>query len=169
MADLALEDYRDFCASCGGDRQPGKRRYCDACWESTDDGRPCDHENKVASGLCMSCYRRRWERLQPHRKDQDARRSPEALERRRLAKQRRAVAARYGLTPEEHLALVARQGGLCAICGSPPAHDALAIDHDHETGRVRALLCDNCNFMIGLAQDNPTLLEIGAAYLESYG
>lgn len=60
------------------------------------------------------------------------------------------------------------QGGLCAICGSPPAHDALAIDHDHETGKVRALLCDNCNFMIGLARESSALLEIAATYLESH-
>lgn len=165
----ALPEDDDPCVNCGGDKGPnGRRHYCQSCWDSTDDGRPCDHENKVASGLCMPCYRRRWEKLQSHRKNQDARRSPEALERRRAAKKRRAVAARYGLSLEEHRSMSEAQDGCCAICGSPPSHDALAIDHDHETGAVRALLCDNCNFMIGLARESATLLEIGAAYLESH-
>lgn len=44
----------------------------------------------------------------------------------------------------------------------------VAIDHDHETGKVRALLCDTCNFMIGLSRESPALLHIGAAYLEAH-
>ena len=164
-----VPDDHDPCVSCGADKGPNSRRhYCKACWDSTDDGTVCDHDKKVANGLCMPCYRRRWERLQPHRKNQDSRRSPEALERRRIAKYRRTVAARYGITLEEHASMVEQQDGCCAICGSPPAHDALAIDHDHETGKVRALLCDTCNFMIGLSRESPALLHIGAAYLEAH-
>src|SRR5438270_1817367 len=49
---------------------------------------------------------------------------------------------RYGITAEEADFLLERQGGLCAICQSAPAAH---VDHDHGTGRVRALLCFNCN------------------------
>ncbi|MFJ4953210.1 endonuclease VII domain-containing protein [Streptomyces sp. NPDC088760] len=52
----------------------------------------------------------------------------------------------YGLTEAERDALIASQHGLCAIClAAPPAH----VDHCHKTGRVRGVLCFNCNSAIG--------------------
>jgi hypothetical protein len=49
---------------------------------------------------------------------------------------------RYGIGADEFDELVVRQGGVCAICGRPdPEH----LDHDHETGAVRGVLCFNCN------------------------
>jgi Recombination endonuclease VII len=41
------------------------------------------------------------------------------------------------------------QGGVCAICGKPPGERALHVDHDHETGQVRGLLCYSCNTKLG--------------------
>ena len=55
------------------------------------------------------------------------------------------------------------QGGLCAICQvAPAAH----VDHDHETGAVRALLCFNCNGGLGQFKDDPYLLHAAAYYVE---
>lgn len=55
----------------------------------------------------------------------------------------------YGLTPEEHTKLVAP--GICAVCRSDGSEQVkgLHIDHDHITGRVRGLLCQNCNLILG--------------------
>ncbi|WP_380568575.1 endonuclease VII domain-containing protein [Streptacidiphilus jeojiensis] len=51
----------------------------------------------------------------------------------------------------------------CAICLTPgPEH----VDHDHKTGRVRAILCFNCNGGLGQFKDRPDLLRRGADYLE---
>lgn len=74
---------------------------------------------------------------------------------------------RYGLTPEEYIEILVSQGGVCKICGNPPSgRFSLSVDHDHETGKVRGLLCGNCNFAIGLMRDNPALLRKSAQYLE---
>ena len=55
----------------------------------------------------------------------------------------------YGLTPEEYEALLEKQDGHCAICLAPPeTNKRLAVDHDHETGAVRGLLCFRCNTSI---------------------
>lgn len=76
--------------------------------------------------------------------------------------------AKYGISVEEFGALAARQGGLCAICGSPPIEGKtrLDVDHDHQTLRVRGLLCSPCNRGIGLLSEEPARLRSAAAYLE---
>ena len=67
---------------------------------------------------------------------------------------------RYGLTPEEVDRMRALQGDLCAICGCcfPPGRQP-AVDHDHETLKVRGLLCLNCNRDLGVVEKR------GAAWL----
>lgn len=57
---------------------------------------------------------------------------------------------RYGITPEQWQALHDEQGGLCGICRGPQqGGKRLSIDHNHETGLVRGLLCFRCNLMVG--------------------
>lgn len=62
------------------------------------------------------------------------------------------------------------QGGVCAICQSPEngryAH--LSVDHNHDTGKIRGLLCNNCNRGIGLLRDNPELIRKAAQYVETH-
>jgi hypothetical protein len=76
---------------------------------------------------------------------------------------------KYGLTSEDFSAMLAAQGGGCAICGSTENPDAanLAVDHDHATGRVRGLLCGPCNKGIGLLRDDLNLLREAVRYLET--
>lgn len=69
--------------------------------------------------------------------------------------------------------LLRRQQGRCAICGSVPRSRRLAVDHDHQTGLVRGLLCSadegaSCNKgLLGSAHDSVTILRAAVAYLES--
>ena len=89
---------------------------------------------------------------------------------------RKYVLKRYGLTEESYDALLASQGGGCAICGLLPEQDRrkLSVDHDHtccpeklqSCGRcVRGLLCSNCNTALGLMRDDPARLSAAIAYL----
>ena len=64
---------------------------------------------------------------------------------------------RYGLTPAAFQALLDSQDGRCGVCrtDTPGGRwDAFHVDHDHETGKVRGLLCDACNRALGLAGDS---------------
>lgn len=61
----------------------------------------------------------------------------------------------YGLTSADYDALLARQGGRCAICRGRPKSKRLAVDHAHDTGAVRGLLCARCNHdLLGSAWDS---------------
>jgi len=64
---------------------------------------------------------------------------------------------KYNLTPEKYQAIHDAQGGVCAICLEPESFltpkgniRPLAVDHDHNTGKVRGLLCDRCNLGLGV-------------------
>lgn len=82
----------------------------------------------------------------------------------------------YGITIEQYNEMLAAQNGVCAICLQPethanPRHDnpfSLSVDHDHGTGRVRALLCMKCNRGLGNFSDNPALLRAAADYLDRH-
>ena len=70
---------------------------------------------------------------------------------------------RYGIGADEFDELVRKQGGVCAICGRPdPEH----VDHDHDTGAVRGILCFNCNGGLGQFRDSVDALRAAADYLE---
>jgi hypothetical protein len=72
----------------------------------------------------------------------------------------------YGITAEQYDAMLLKQDNKCAICLQEDKGKRLAVDHCHKTGRIRGLLCGNCNLALGLLQDNPDLLNKAAAYLK---
>ena len=78
---------------------------------------------------------------------------------------------KYGIGLNEYKTLFEKHGGVCAICGCVETQMirgttlSLAIDHCHETGRIRGLLCSQCNRGLGLFRDNPEHLERAAEYL----
>lgn len=82
----------------------------------------------------------------------------------------------YGISYEEHAALLASQNGKCAICGDtempidPRTKKPyeLALDHDHATGKVRAFLCPNCNIGLGGFRDDPVRLQAAISYLAKH-
>lgn len=74
----------------------------------------------------------------------------------------------YGInfTVEAYDAVLSVQGGVCALCRRPPAKKLLAVDHDHRTGRIRGLLCVQCNTGLGKLGDTVEALERALAYLQ---
>ena len=73
----------------------------------------------------------------------------------------------YGITVDQYEALLEAQGGVCGICGDICATGRkLAVDHDHDTGLVRGLLCANCNIGVGYFKNNSRLLRKAIKYLD---
>ncbi len=73
------------------------------------------------------------------------------------------LSARYGIGLDEVERMIEEQGGVCAICRSAAPRD---VDHDHETGEVRGILCSPCNTGMGLFKDDAHHLRDAATYLE---
>jgi hypothetical protein len=76
-----------------------------------------------------------------------------------------ALKRNYGITLEEYNTILISQNGKCAIC-QEEKDETLAVDHNHETGFVRGLLCRHCNHVVGFAKDNITILNRTISYLE---
>jgi hypothetical protein len=81
--------------------------------------------------------------------------------------------SKFGITGQQYEALFSEQHGSCAICGtsdfSYSRGERPHIDHCHETGKVRGLLCGHCNLGIGQFFDNVSLLERAITYLKEHG
>jgi hypothetical protein len=81
--------------------------------------------------------------------------------------------ARFGITSEKYTEMLISQGGVCAICGQEETaqHNTsnrvqkLAVDHCHITGKIRGLLCQDCNRGISKFHDDPTILKNAIEYL----
>lgn len=108
---------------------------------------------------------RRWQRENPERYKLNQRRmrnSPEGKRRQRAGH----LLRKFGMTLKQYDAMLEAQEGRCAICTKPPRPDvSLHIDHEHETGRVRGLLCFSCNAALGYFGDDCDRLIAAAGYL----
>lgn len=79
----------------------------------------------------------------------------------------RRVAKVYGLEPGDYDRMYAEQGGVCAICQrARGVVKRLAVDHDHDTGLVRGLLCGPCNQLVGYFRNSPDTFRRAADYLD---
>ena len=82
--------------------------------------------------------------------------------------------SKYGMTVADYDRMMVAQGGVCAICRRPETarHNGsvkrLAVDHCHASGRVRGLLCFNCNYAVGHMGEDPLRLRAAASYIEAH-
>lgn len=105
----------------------------------------------VARGLCRECYMAEYRNKHQdiHRYETDHK-----------------LRSRYGISVDERDAIGERQRWLCALCFEPSRNGMqLHVDHDHETGIVRGLLCAKCNWYLGKVDRDPLLLDRIRAYL----
>lgn len=72
----------------------------------------------------------------------------------------------YGISVDQWQRMFDDQNGKCAICNSEPSNVGLCVDHCHNTGKVRGLLCTNCNSGIGKLKDDIAILKNAIFYLE---
>lgn len=136
---------------------------CKKCGTPHDSGRRICRE-------CEASSARNWRAKNPDRARQIIReyqeRNPEKM---RAHNRRMKLRKAYGVTPEQFEAMLTSQSGRCAICGTSAPNGPgkrFMVDHSHKTGKVRGLLCCNCNFVIGHCLENIETLKKAVTYLE---
>lgn len=130
---------------------------CRECGTADDSRLMHSRSTGRALNLCKDCKSKKtkaW-RAQPGSREKQA------------GYRRRFGLAQFGISPEQYDKMLAEQGGGCAICGQKCLTGRnLAVDHDHETGVVRALLCVVCNRNLGIVENFQVQAE---TYLQRYG
>lgn len=165
--------------ACGKEwwtRQPDRLK--DACWECTHIRLPPEYHRRRATERMQEWRLKNWDAYQVKRKryyTENREKCNAATRRWQQAHKERVrdnrFLRRYGLTPQQYSDLLTSQAGLCAICKcvlSAAAHGP-QVDHCHESGNVRGLLCILCNTGLGKFREDPDMLRKALAYLESGG
>jgi Recombination endonuclease VII len=152
-------DPQDICPQCNG----SKYRYSKICSS-------CYHENRRGArlgnyvsktGLIATGVKRQYRFISRVPRQERRIRTPAYSAMMYL----RARCRGYGISPAEYVALLVRQDYCCGICRKKP-RKSFHIDHDRETGRVRGLLCGNCNRAIGYLHHDIQALQRAIAYLD---
>lgn len=175
-----------WCKSCANEhsRERGRKlnydvdqtirdKYCSRCKETKPVGE-FDRQRRSRDGLqtrCRTCMKEVNSDWYQRNKDKMA-----ALSRAWAAnnpEKAKAIGHKghlrktYGLTLDDYDKLLAMQDGKCAGCGDEFGDNVPHVDHNHETGAVRALLCGPCNKALGMALESPERLIALARYMQS--
>ncbi|WP_217254765.1 endonuclease VII domain-containing protein [Streptomyces sp. AC602_WCS936] len=150
-----LDRFQDRCRECGAEAYRRRREAQGKKVRRADVPEGCKH--------CLGCDEvKPWSEWHRNATASDGV-STRCKACRAVAGRARHLQRRYGLTEAERDAMVGSQKGLCVICLKAPA---VHVDHCHKTGRVRGVLCFNCNSGLGLLRDDPDVMNRAADYLE---
>lgn len=156
-----LEGFR-VCGECG---KKYYKKYgmsnarCSACISKTKYHRNKEYYQEYHKVWAANERREHYERVRQREKS--------------YSSQRDLLKERYGITKENYKNLLDAQLGGCAICGGKNtfrnSSRDLFVDHDHETKKIRGLLCNHCNTGLGHFKDNRELLQKAIDYLKKHG
>ena len=161
-----------ICISCN---QPGTTRgtgsKCQTCYRKVRSCGQCGVEFRGLKSLCNQC---RYENTREQRRENWERWAAENPSYRHKRGEAHMI-AKYGINADDYQRMHDEQNGLCAICNRPETAlgrfgkmKRLSVDHDHATGRVRALLCARCNPALGLFDDDVERVRAAADYLAQF-
>ena len=142
------------------DMRDGHRNECKACWKAICRARYVANRDEYIERA------RNWQKAHPEYYQERLRRNREEDREHRAEVSRRGhLRRKYGLSTEDFEFLRVAQNDVCGICGEPEAA-GLHIDHHHESGLIRGLLCGKCNKAIGLLKEDPALFDAASSYLQ---
>jgi hypothetical protein len=133
-------------------KQRGVFRVCPDCGEDKRDMFYLNARGNKTNARCRECHKlycnANWHAKTP------------------IEKQASRVRTMYGMDPQDYIAMHEQQAGKCAVCqNEPTTQRGLHLDHCHETGAIRGLLCHNCNVALGCFNDSPALMMRAIKYL----
>lgn len=141
----------------------GYHTQCKKCCRKISDEWAKKNWNKVLKS-CRKYYKNNRQKIYERKKNKWKK---HPIKRKRY-QQEKHLKYKFNLTLKEYKILIEKQKGKCLICNKKPKNKIkkLSIDHDHKTGKIRGLLCHNCNVIIGLAHEDIKILKNIAKYLQ---
>lgn len=146
-------------------------KLCSRCKQpkpaSRQNFKPAKQTKDGLSSWCRDCSS-----TDAKRAHAELKRDPVRYAAHRLRLRNAHLMRKYGITGQQYDLMFAAQNGLCGICRQPPQPPARGsdpvfyVDHDHETRRIRGLLCHDCNTMLGNAKDRVEILSAAIGYLQ---
>ena len=132
-------------------------------------GEPCKNghiaERRAGNYECMACLPERQKTPQRKAYLKNRASTPHGKKLNWISR----IKTRYGITALQFNVMRLTQKLACGICKETfKVGQKICVDHDHSTGKVRALLCDPCNQMIERAREKPEVLRAGANYIEKH-
>lgn len=154
---------------------------CQDCSEKLTDANWSESCQKYKRYTCRKCWTARQKKYQDNKPGAAERQNSQRIAREATwSDERKEVERRkkynlwlkrnYNITLSEYDEMHEAQNGKCAICKTekPRGRGGFHVDHCHATGKVRSLLCAECNMMLGLAKDNPNILKEAAMYVQNH-
>lgn len=138
-------------------------RTCDEC--------PTEIGPRNKTGLCRKHYNKQYYATPEQREKQNAYHRDWSAKQGAEYHYDRQLRYTFGITIQDYYRMLEDQGGKCATCHiTDPAEARITakffnVDHDHRTGQIRGLLCDNCNKVLGLVRDEVIVLGNMLNYL----
>lgn len=150
------------CKNCGGTQRNVSDWNCTECGrararvaseKAKHDGRRKINRQKYESGEAGKANRKRWYEGGG-----------------RTANRKAMLKSKFGITLEDYDRMLLEQQGCCKVCGIhvDDYYRHLAVDHDHTTGKVRALLCDPCNVALGMLKEDTDIMKKLIKYVEGH-
>lgn len=130
------------------------------------DNRSVKRKNDGLCNRCKSCEKKRHAAYNASKKGKLVRAKYAQTEKSKRDHRDFRFKRVYGITHKQYDKMLKEQEGVCSICSKVNENGRrLTVDHCHTTGEVRGLLCNNCNWMIGLADDEVSVLANAIMYL----
>jgi len=119
--------------------------------------------------ICLVCNRNNqkiWREKNPEKRKLQVQREADPS---KLYNRRKYLKHSYGITVDDYDHMYTTQKGCCAICGVHQSETVrkFHVDHCHSTGKIRGLLCQDCNHLLGRAKDTREILSNAIAYLNT--
>lgn len=138
-------------AECHPQRKNKARGLCGPCYDQWLKKSNPSYANRQK--LAKSAW---WDKSPEYRAIANAKRK---LRGRTYKEQRTTVLRQYGLTIQDYETLLIKQNYACALCYRKQGKRHLHVDHNHETNKVRGLLCHQCNWYLGTIDNDPTIID----------
>lgn len=142
-------------------------KTCSKCGLEKDESEFYGNSRGGLASQCKTC-RKHYKKTHKKERPEAAKRADQEYQRK--YQRSKLLADNYGLSQIQYGAMLEKQNGCCAICGRHQSEfkKTLAVDHNHETGKNRGLLCGPCNTARGLLKEDREVLRKAILYLQIY-